>query len=121
MAGAGISFTISDREVRAAFLGLERAMRNTTPVMKTVGLALVKSTRKRFDTKLDPEGGAWAPLSPLTNRRKKKPFRHPARERHEGRADDFVPAFTCPAGGIPPSFLRRGWRPKPEACARPNP
>ncbi|MDL2401260.1 phage virion morphogenesis protein [Rhizobium mayense] len=64
MAGASISFTITDRAVLRGFDQLGRLMTNTRPVMAAIGTELVASTVMRFVTQTDPTGGHWIALNP---------------------------------------------------------
>lgn len=64
MSGVSMEVAIRDREVRRNFSKLERAMKNTTPVMEAIGTGLVGTTTKRFVTQTGPDGGAWAALNP---------------------------------------------------------
>jgi phage virion morphogenesis protein len=63
MAGASIKITVRDAPLIAAFKrvaapDLRRA------ILKNIGIALVKSTRRRFATETDPQGRPWARLNP---------------------------------------------------------
>lgn len=67
MSGAALSITMQvlDSEVRRGFRQLEGVMRDTTPVMRAIGVGLVASTHMRFVTQTDPEGNAWEALNPI--------------------------------------------------------
>jgi phage virion morphogenesis protein len=64
MSGVSISVTIDDAAVRRAFGRIERAMDDTTPVMRLIGNALVSSTHMRFVSQTSPDGAAWQALNP---------------------------------------------------------
>jgi chaperonin cofactor prefoldin len=53
MSGVSISVTIDDAAVRRAVGRIERAMDDTTPVMRLIGEALVSSTHMRFVTQTE--------------------------------------------------------------------
>jgi phage virion morphogenesis protein len=61
MSGAAVSLTfqVLDEEVRRGFDQLGRAMTNTTPLMRAIGVGLVGSTHQRFIGQKSPEGQAW--------------------------------------------------------------
>lgn len=62
MSGAVLITHLDWTEVRAAFGQLEKAVSDTTPIMRAIGTGLVSSTHDRFDTETDPGGNAWTPL-----------------------------------------------------------
>ena len=72
MAGATIHVEFDDVEVRRALDRLQAAGADLRPVMEDIGAHLVDTTRERFSTQTDPDGAAWAPLSPATKKRKKR-------------------------------------------------
>lgn len=48
------------------------AMRGTADLMETLGTLVEGQTKRRFVTKTDPDGAAWAPLKPSTVARRRK-------------------------------------------------
>ena len=69
MAGASITITIDDKDLRQALARL--AALDLRPAWKNVGLHLVQSTHDRFEAGRAPDGSPWKPLSPRTLVRKK--------------------------------------------------
>ncbi|WP_269075745.1 phage virion morphogenesis protein [Comamonas koreensis] len=68
--GASVSISLTDtalQERLQAVPGLD-----TTPLMSRLGEYFQKSTQDRFKTQTDPDGNAWAPLSPGYLKRKKQ-------------------------------------------------
>lgn len=68
MAGAGITITVNDAEVLAAFSRVAAASLDFTPLFDDIGASLVVSTQQRFETETDPSGKKWTPLRPSTKR-----------------------------------------------------
>ncbi|MFH1984124.1 MAG: phage virion morphogenesis protein [Pseudomonadota bacterium] len=66
MPGASISITVDDKAVEALFARLRSKTGDMTPVMADIGEYLVRATDDRFRAQRDPDGRAWAPLSPRT-------------------------------------------------------
>jgi phage virion morphogenesis protein len=64
MTGATLDVKIDDREAKRAFRALQKLMADTTPVMKAIGVGMVRNVHDRFMDAVSPEGVAWAPLSP---------------------------------------------------------
>lgn len=64
MSGATLETTIDDKLVLKAFGALRRAMGDTTPVMRAIGVGLVEGTHQRFESATDPQGQPWAALNP---------------------------------------------------------
>ena len=67
MAGASQPITLeieNTAEVKAAFLKLQRALQDLTPVFQDIGEAMLNVTRERFNTQTAPDGTPWKPLSP---------------------------------------------------------
>ena len=67
-----INIEINDRPVLDAFRRLRRAGGDLSPVMRDIGDALVRSTRRRFEPGQEraPSGEKWAALSPRYKARK---------------------------------------------------
>ncbi|EHS51501.1 phage virion morphogenesis protein [Rhizobium sp. PDO1-076] len=65
MSGAALSLTfqVLDEEVRRGFDQLGRAMTNTTPLMRAIGVGIVGSTHMRFVSQKSPDGQAWQTLN----------------------------------------------------------
>jgi phage gpG-like protein len=55
-----------EAELQARLDHLARGLANTEPLMRAIGAKLEANVNHRFDTKLDPTGAPWAPLSKLT-------------------------------------------------------
>jgi phage virion morphogenesis protein len=68
---SGISLTKDLRQVVALahrFDELERAGKDTAPLMKDISLSLLVSTHRRFELERDPEGKKWRLFSAVTLR-----------------------------------------------------
>jgi phage virion morphogenesis protein len=61
-----VTVEINDRQVNAAFRKLTQAGTNLRPILTSIGEAMVESTKLRFRDSQAPDGGQWAPLSPVT-------------------------------------------------------
>ncbi len=64
MTGSSLTYRIDAELVQQAFKKLERAVKDTTPIMRAVGAALVEGTQSRFEKGVAPDGSGWAPLNP---------------------------------------------------------
>jgi phage virion morphogenesis protein len=64
MTGARIEATLDDGMIRAAFQRVEKLTGDFRPLLKRVGVGLVKTTQERFVTATDPAGAAWKGLNP---------------------------------------------------------
>ncbi len=64
MAGVSIQVQIDDGEVQSRLRALSTLGQNLIPVMRAIGVGLVRNTQDRFQDGRDPEGRAWAPLNP---------------------------------------------------------
>lgn len=73
MSGAVLITRMDWSEARSAFGRLERAVSDTTPIMRAIGTGLVTSTQDRMDAGHGPDGEAWAALNPLYARGKRGP------------------------------------------------
>ena len=71
MAGANITYTLTTQGTLSALQAAADALGSPRPLMRDIGEALLHSTQDRFTSQTDPEGNAWAPLSPRYQRRKK--------------------------------------------------
>jgi phage gpG-like protein len=72
MAGVKIEIEVQDAHVRAAFARLIDAGRDMSLPMADAGEYLLRSTRDRAALQVDPDGIAWAPLTPRYAKRKAK-------------------------------------------------
>lgn len=72
MAGTSLTFKVEvdDRAVRAALGRLVRAGQDLQPAFRAIGELLLNSHRERWAQAVDPDGRAWAPLSPKYAARK---------------------------------------------------
>lgn len=68
-----IDLALNDRDLRAALSEAIRAGQDLTPAMRSIGDALVNSTRERFRNEEAPDGTRWAELSDTTTKRRKYP------------------------------------------------
>lgn len=65
MAGVTLETSIvDDKLVLKAFKALQKALQNTTPVMRAIGVGLVRNVHDRFEAAVDPWGNPWAALHP---------------------------------------------------------
>lgn len=64
MAGARITVTFDNREVVKRFQRLGAMLVNTVPIMRAIGVVLVRNTEDRFTAGRGPDGSPWAPLNP---------------------------------------------------------
>ena len=70
MSGIKVELDVDDQEFRQAMrLFVERGQK-LRPAMKSIGEAMLRSTEERFRSERDPQGKAWAPLSPAYAKRK---------------------------------------------------
>lgn len=65
MSGATLLVRLDWDEAKAAFGRLERAVADTTRIMRAVGAGLVTSTQDRIDAGHGPDGEAWPALNPV--------------------------------------------------------
>jgi phage virion morphogenesis protein len=63
MPGAQIKVTIDTGSIAAGFRALQQLGREPAGMMRAIGVALVETTQRRFETGTDPAGKAWAPWS----------------------------------------------------------
>lgn len=73
-----IRIEVKDDEVTAALAALSARLANMTPVMQEVGEFLVASTKDRFGRSEAPDGSKWAPKSPVTEGRDRRPLFGPS-------------------------------------------
>ena len=71
MAGANITYTLTTQGTLSALQAAADALGSPRPLLRDIGEALLHSTQDRFGTQTDPDGNAWAALSPRYQRRKK--------------------------------------------------
>lgn len=64
MTGATLSASVDAKEAARAFAALKGMMDDTTPIMRAIGVGLVRDTQDRFMDAVDPNGEPWAPLLP---------------------------------------------------------
>lgn len=70
MAGANITYDFKGPALEVLQAAAD-ALGSPAPLLRDIGEALLHSTQDRFTSQTDPEGNAWAPLSPRYQRRKK--------------------------------------------------
>ena len=63
-----ITVEIKDAGASEALARLQVHLSDLSPVMNEIGMFLVASTKQRFAETVDPTGGKWAALSPVTLR-----------------------------------------------------
>ena len=63
---------LKDERARRAFRRAIAAGADMRPAMLGIGELLLRSTRRRFDTRQSPQGAPWAPLSENYRRRKRR-------------------------------------------------
>ena len=56
--------SFGDAAMLASLRRVERYATNATPLLRAVGLGLVRTTRARFRSATDPDGRPWHPLNP---------------------------------------------------------
>lgn len=64
MTGVSIQVEVDDAEVQAGVRQLLRLTGNLTPLMRAIGVGLVRNTQDRFAEGRDPEGKTWQSLNP---------------------------------------------------------
>lgn len=69
---AGVSITLDDREVRDGLTELVARLGDARPALAAIGQLLVTETDLAFRGQRDPWGTAWAPLSAVTLKRRRK-------------------------------------------------
>lgn len=69
---SGFSVTLDDRQVKAALHALRQDLMDLKPAMAGIGQVLVTETDLAFRAQKDPWGQAWARLSAVTLRRRRK-------------------------------------------------
>lgn len=74
MAGVTLETSIDDKQVLKAFASLSKALHgNTTPVMRAIGVGLVRNVHDRFEAAVDPQGQPWQKLNPAYAAAKRGP------------------------------------------------
>ena len=71
MAGANITYELTSQGALSVLQAAADALGSPRPLLRDIGEALLHSTQDRFTSQTDPDGNAWAPLSPRYQRRKK--------------------------------------------------
>lgn len=71
MAGANITYQLTTQGTLSALQAAADALGSPRALLRDIGEALLHSTQDRFTSQTDPEGNAWAPLSPRYQRRKR--------------------------------------------------
>jgi phage gpG-like protein len=61
-----LTFELDDAEVIAAIDEALASLQRPREMFEAVGAVLEQNINLRFQTKIDPEGNAWAPLAPAT-------------------------------------------------------
>ena len=64
VSGAVLITRLDAAEAQSAFRRLERAVADTTPIMRAIGTGLQSNTHDRMDAGQAPDGGAWPALNP---------------------------------------------------------
>lgn len=64
MTGARITVGFNDQDTVTRLRRLGALMVNTTPMMRAVGVVLVRNTEDRFDSSKAPDGTPWVALNP---------------------------------------------------------
>lgn len=74
MTGVTLETSIDDKQVLKAFTALSRVLSgNTTPIMRAIGVGLVRNVHDRFEAAVDPQGQPWKPLNPAYAAAKRGP------------------------------------------------
>jgi phage virion morphogenesis protein len=73
MTGARLVATFDDRQVSAALRQVGALVKSPTPIMRAIGVAMVRNTQDRMDGPTDATGKPWAPLKPAYAEMKKGP------------------------------------------------
>jgi phage virion morphogenesis protein len=73
MTGATLTADFQDGPFREGIERMQLLTRDFSPMLKTMGVGLVKTTQNRFVAAKDPEGKAWARLTPEYAMYKKGP------------------------------------------------
>ena len=73
-----IRVEVKEDEVTAALAALSARLADMTPVMQEVGEFLVTTTKDRFGRSEAPDGSTWAPKSPVTEGRDRRPLFGPS-------------------------------------------
>lgn len=73
-----IRIELKDDEITAALAALSARLTDMTLVMQEVGELLMKSTKDRFGRGEAPDGSKWAPKSPVTEGRDRRPLFGPS-------------------------------------------
>lgn len=61
-----LTITADDKTYRASLASLYRGMGDLTSVMQSIGMELESRISGRFESRTDPNGGAWAPWAQST-------------------------------------------------------
>ena len=61
-----LTITADDKTYRASLANLYRGMGDLTSVMQSIGMELESRISGRFESRTDPNGGAWAPWAQST-------------------------------------------------------
>jgi phage virion morphogenesis protein len=73
MTGARFTATLDDAKFEAGLKQLLGLMRNTTPMMRAIGVRLAASTEDRLGGTTAPDGSPWAALNPAYAAIKRQP------------------------------------------------
>ena len=74
-----ITVEIKDDEITSSLLKLGAALTDMSPVMASIGEALVASAKKRFPEGVSPDGAKWAPKSKATRSPDPRPLFGPSK------------------------------------------
>lgn len=75
----GLRLRIQDDAVQSYVDTLFERLGDLTPLMEDIGASIERNVELRFDTKRDPAGQPWVPLSPRTRAQYDRADRRPAR------------------------------------------
>jgi len=64
MSGASFTIAFQPGRVITAMAALNAALRSPEPLLRAIGVGLLRNTQDRFDAETAPDGSRWAPLSP---------------------------------------------------------
>jgi phage gpG-like protein len=63
-----LTVNVDDAAFRTYLRDLQDRLGDLTPVMDTIGQAIVQNAKGRFETRTDPNGEPWKPWAPSTRR-----------------------------------------------------
>ncbi len=68
-----IEIVVDDAQVAAAIGRLHALMADTTPILRQIGIGMVRNAQQRMDRGVDPQGRPWVPLNPAYAATKRGP------------------------------------------------